>query len=239
MAQKKANHDSKLHYGENMRFDTLESSMNDEILTLEEKLETLGEKAKEISAFITTLTSLRQKLQKKKTTIREIITKKIEDNEKELKKWKQLLCSLVDESLDEKIEKLTNQETYFKTTYTEFEKVLDQSKTNQGSSREEDEETEENEENESEDPKLDDLLALELNLQPEGLTQSEANEMQSRIKTDFNVLLNEPKKSLRRTFAYVGGIIRGYLRRGKSNINWIKIMRQLEGREFEESKEIS
>eukprot|EP01117_Protostelium_nocturnum_P014395 TRINITY_DN5475_c2_g1_i1.p1 TRINITY_DN5475_c2_g1~~TRINITY_DN5475_c2_g1_i1.p1 ORF type:complete len:945 (+),score=308.01 TRINITY_DN5475_c2_g1_i1:168-3002(+) len=234
MAQKKANHDSKLHYGENMRFDTLESSMNDEILTLEEKLETLGEKAKEISAFITTLTSLRQKLQKKKTTIREIITKKIEDNEKELKKWKQLLCSLVDESLDEKIEKLTNQETYFKTTYTEFEKVLDQSKTNQGSSREEDEETEENEENESEDPKLDDLLALELNLQPEGLTQSEANEMQSRIKTDFNVLLNEPKKSLRRTFAYVGGIIRGYLRRGKSNINWIKIMRQLEGREFEE-----
>jgi len=46
--------------------------------------------------------------------------------------------------------------------------------------------------------------------------------------------LNEPKKSLRRIFAYVGGIIRGYLRRGKSNINWIKIMRKLEGREFEE-----
>lgn len=49
--------------------------------------------------------------------------------------------------------------------------------------------------------------------------------MESRVKNDFNTLLNEPKKSLRRTFAYVGGIIRGYLRRGKSDINWIKIMR--------------
>jgi hypothetical protein len=136
---------------------------------------------------------------------------------------------------------------------------------------------EEDEDSESEDPKLDDLLALDLNLQPEGVTPVEATELESRIKKDFNVLLNEPKKSLRRTFAYVGGIIRysnpyiaailgtfniatciydliyrGYLRRGKSDINWIKIMRSnsynidiydlsyilyvigLEGREFED-----
>lgn len=73
---------------------------------------------------------------------------------------------------------------------------------------------------------IDDLLNPDLlNLQPEGLTTTETTEMESRVKSDFNVLLNEPKKSLRRTFAYVGGIIRGYLRRGKSNINWIKIMR--------------
>ncbi|PRP78969.1 hypothetical protein PROFUN_13281 [Planoprotostelium fungivorum] len=222
--------DSQIHHHE-WNMDPLESSMNEDALTLEEKLETLNEKAKEISAFVDQLTSLRKKLQKKKATIKDIIQKKIEDNEKELKKWKELLFIIVDESLDEKIGKLTNQETYFKTTYSEFEKVL-QSKSE---GRDESEE----EEIESEDPMLDDLLAMDLNLQPEGLTQSEATEMQSRIKTDFNVLLNEPRKSLRRTFAYVGGIIRGYLRRGKSNIDWIKTMRQLEGREFEERMEKS
>jgi len=52
-------------------------------------------------------------------------------------------------------------------------------------------------------------------------------ERDSIVKKEFQTLLNEPKKSLRRTFAYVGGIIRGYLRRGKSNVNWIKIMRSI------------
>jgi hypothetical protein len=79
---------------------------------------------------------------------------------------------------------------------------------------------------EDENPQLDDLLALDLNLQPEGLSTTETTEMASKVKKEFNVLLNELKKSLRRNLAYVGGIIRGYLRRGKSNINWIKIMRR-------------
>jgi hypothetical protein len=70
-------------------------------------------------------------------------------------------------------------------------------------------------------------LDIDLKLEPEGLTTTETTEMESGVKKDFNVLLNEPKKSLRRTFAYVGGIIRGYLRRGKSNINWITIMRSM------------
>lgn len=78
---------------------------------------------------------------------------------------------------------------------------------------------------ESEDPKLEDLLALDLVLQPEGVSPAEVTELDSGVKKEFSKVLNEPKKSLRRTFAYVGGIIRGYLRRGKSNINWIKIMR--------------
>ena len=49
------------------------------------------------------------KLEKKKQTIKEIIEKKIEDNEKELQKWKELLFTTVDESLDEKILKLNSQ----------------------------------------------------------------------------------------------------------------------------------
>jgi guanylate kinase len=55
------------------------------------------------------LESLKSKLQKKKDTIKEIITKKIEENERELQKWKELLFIVVDESLDEKIEKLDSQ----------------------------------------------------------------------------------------------------------------------------------
>lgn len=50
-------------------------------------------------------------MQKKKDAIKEIISKKIEDNEKELKKWKELLFLIVDESIDEKIEKLNSQVT--------------------------------------------------------------------------------------------------------------------------------
>lgn len=57
--------------------------------------------------------------------------------------------------------------------------------------------TSEESESEDEDPTVDDLLSLELNLEPDGLTQTETNEMESRVKNDFNILLNEPKKSLR------------------------------------------
>lgn len=107
---------------------------------------------------------------------------------------------------------------YFKTTRHEIEKVLETTKNGAVGG-------EDSDSDESEDPKLDDFLDIELKLEPEGLTTVETTESELGVKKDFNVLLNEPKKSLRRTFAYVGGIIRGYLRRGKSNINWIKIMR--------------
>ncbi len=201
-------------------------------------------------------------MNKKKNLIKEVVAKKTEDNQKELLKWKELLFVLVDECIDEKIEKLDSQvmheegfnfsslltfnciyfqsfrfflfvnvnfgillaiqfqANYFRTTYTEIEKTLDIISKKQGN-----DDNESDSDNETEDPKLDDLLALKLDLQPDGLSVFETTEMESRIKSDFNVLLNEPKKSLRRTFAYVGGIIRGYLRRGKSNIDWIKIMR--------------
>lgn len=104
-----------------------------------------------------------------------------------------------------------------------MKKVLEVTKTTK-----EEEEDEEEEEEEEENPKLDDLLALELRLQTDSvLSQTETIEMESSVKKDFTVLLAEPKKSLRRTFAYVAGIVRGYLRRGKSNIDWIKIMRSI------------
>lgn len=54
---------------------------------------------------------LKVKMSKKKQTIKDIIAKKIEDNQKELEKWKELLFLVVDESIDEKIEKLDSQVT--------------------------------------------------------------------------------------------------------------------------------
>ena len=65
-----------------------------------------------------TLVQLKLKLQKKKGTIKEIIQKKIEDNEKELQKWKDLLFITVDESLDEKIDKLASQVHFFFVFYS-------------------------------------------------------------------------------------------------------------------------
>ncbi len=74
-------------------------------------------------------------------------------------------------------------------------------------------------------PDLDDLLALELRLQPDGLSQGERNELDSVIKQHFSLLLNEPRLSLRRSLANVGGIMRGYLRRGNTNMDWVRAMR--------------
>lgn len=207
--------------------------MNDDGTSLDEKLQTLKDRANDIESFISTLSTLKEKLEKKKAWIKDIIAKRIQDNIKELHKWQELLYIIVDESLDEKIDKLSSQSFYFKTTHNEIKEVLDAN--NQTPSLGDNLDGNESEDDEDQDPKLDDLLALELDLQPDGLSQTEATEMESRVKNDFNMLLGEPKKSLRRTFTYVGGIIRGYLRRGKSNINWIKVMRKLEGREFEEN----
>lgn len=67
----------------------------------------------QIDAFLETLGGLKGKLEKKKATIKDIIEKKIEDNQKELKKWKDLLFMIVDESLDEKIDKLSRQVSSF------------------------------------------------------------------------------------------------------------------------------
>lgn len=207
--------------------DNLERSMNEPGQSLDEKLQLLQERAKEIAAFVSTLSNLKHKLEKKKMTIKEIIEKKIEDNIKELNKWKEILFMVVDESLNEKIEKLVSQEQFFQTTQKEIDQIVESTKN--GTVKEDESDSE------SEEPKIDDLLALELRLNPEGLTPAETTEIESVIKKEFSILLNEPKKSLRRTFAYVGGIIRGYLRRGKVNVDWISIMRKLEGREYEES----
>lgn len=53
--------------------------------------------------------ALKGKLENKKMTIKTIIEKKIEDNLREVNKWKDLLFTVVDECIDEKINKLSSQ----------------------------------------------------------------------------------------------------------------------------------
>jgi hypothetical protein len=55
------------------------------------------------------LVSLRKKMNKKRDTIKELVTKVMVENEKELHKWKDYLFTIVDETLDEKIAKLDHQ----------------------------------------------------------------------------------------------------------------------------------
>jgi len=188
--------------------------MNDPTESWGEKIEILKERADDIVNFVKTLATMKEKLQNKKQMVKGIIEQKIEDNIKELNKWKELLFMIVDESMDEKTQQIDKQEGILMDTHKQFMEVLNK-KTK-----------EDDDESDGEEPTLEDLLSLPVNLTPEGLSTSEANERDSSIKNDFQVLLSEPKKSLRRTFAYVGGIIRGYLRRGKSDVNWIKIMRK-------------
>lgn len=187
-------------------------SINEETQSIDEKLQALQEKAKEVPApplifflfftvvkiasFINSLSVIKEKLQGKKNTIKGIIEKKIEDNVKELNKWKEWLFTVVDESIDEKIDKLNvqvshfasrqlpstfffcsffhlcSQENNFRTTMAEMERVVTHERAKREAQKPEDPESD-NDESESEDPKLEDLLALEVDLQPEGLTNHE------------------------------------------------------------------
>eukprot|EP01118_Nematostelium_gracile_P006827 TRINITY_DN2202_c0_g2_i1.p1 TRINITY_DN2202_c0_g2~~TRINITY_DN2202_c0_g2_i1.p1 ORF type:complete len:713 (-),score=200.74 TRINITY_DN2202_c0_g2_i1:526-2664(-) len=201
----------------------------DQTPTQDDKRNMLLERSNETESFLVSLAELKQKLENKKGTIKNIIEKKVEENLREVNKWRDLLFTVVDECLNEKIESLSSQERFLAETHKEMKKVLESMTATPRESRHKLEVEEE-----TEDPQLDDLLALDLKLEPIGLSQAEITEGDFSVRKDFTTVLSEPKKSLRRTFTFVAGIIRGYLRRGKSNIDWIRIMRRLEGRELEE-----
>jgi len=95
---------------------------------------------------------------------------------------------IVDESMDEKTQQIDKQEGILMDTHKQFMEVLNK-KTK-----------EDDDESDGEEPTLEDLLSLPVNLTPEGLSTSEANERDSSIKNDFQVLLSEPKKKFEKNF---------------------------------------
>lgn len=50
------------------------------------------------------------------------------------------------------------------------------------------------------------------------------------ITEEFGELLEEASKSMKRTLTFVGGVVRGYLRRGHKNEKWVKMIRKIESR---------
>ena len=61
------------------------------------------------------------------------------------------------------------------------------------------------------------------------------SETTATVEEDFNTVLGESKASLKRSLVFVGGIIRGYLRRGR-NREFIRTMRRLEARSKQSSE---
>jgi hypothetical protein len=66
-------------------------------------------RALQTTAYLESLTKLKDKLKKKRATIKAIIEKKIEDNLKEINKWKDLLATVVDECIDDKLKQISAQ----------------------------------------------------------------------------------------------------------------------------------
>lgn len=71
------------------------------------------------------------------------------------------------------------------------------------------------------------FATLKTPLQPDGASLAETK---GDLWTEFGNLLDESRKSLKRSLLLVGGIVRGYMRRGQKKDEWVKIVRRLESR---------
>jgi hypothetical protein len=62
------------------------------------------------------------------------------------------------------------------------------------------------------------------NLLPTGVKSEEFND---NLQQEFGTLLDEMRKSLKRSCTFVGGIVRGYLRRGQKSDKWVNMIRRM------------
>ena len=69
--------------------------------------------------------------------------------------------------------------------------------------------------------------ALKFPLQPVGVTLAEVN---VDLWNEFGPILEETRKSLKRSMLFVGGIVRAYMRRGHKKDEWVAMVRRLEAR---------
>lgn len=69
--------------------------------------------------------------------------------------------------------------------------------------------------------------ALKFPLQPSGVT---AAEVSVDLWQEFGPILEESRKSLKRSMLFVGGIVRAYMRRGHKKDEWVAMVRKLEAR---------
>jgi phosphatidylinositol 4-kinase len=205
----------------------------------------------EVQKFLVELDGLKSKLEHKKAEAQKVISSKMKDLHQLIDKWETRLLDTMAETLDEKIEGIAKQKEKMQST---VDWIQDQRKTKrmsrvfpsqmraspQPAANEAD--TEEGlqkamvEPDEEELEKPEEELAkkhwrvwkaLKFPLQPAGVT---AAEVSVDLWTEFGPILEESRKSLKRSMLFVGGIVRAYMRRGHKKDEWVAMVRRLEAR---------
>jgi len=158
--------------------------------------------------------------------------------------WEQRLLDTANETLDEKIETLTTQEKQLrvlkkqtKTFVKDFtgRKLTLKDCRALGFSVPEDDDDESSltlEDTEDDEfaeirQMFEGLAKLTFPLKPNGV---KPEEVEVDVETEVTYLLDEAQKSLKRTMTNIGGILRGYHRRGQNSDKWVQELRRLEAR---------
>jgi hypothetical protein len=58
------------------------------------------------------------------------------------------------------------------------------------------------------------------------ISSVKSEEFNENLQQEFGALLDETRKSLKRSCTFVGGIVRGYLRRGQKSDKWVNMIRR-------------
>jgi len=208
-------------------------------------LESIISKKETIDKFLPEVALLKQKLKRKRTAARQVIGEKMKELHQLVDKWEQRFLDTASETITEKVEKLGKQERHLKILSGKMSQFITQYNVRPFPLHhllvdEEDESVSvscsyEDADDEASNARkmMEEVTKLTFPLKPNGVTSSE---LEVDVQAEFGELLEEAQKSLKRNLTFIGGIIRGYLRRGQKNDKWIKMIRRLEAR-FEEEKE--
>jgi hypothetical protein len=192
----------------------------------------------QVEEFFPVLESFQKKLEQKKKAAREVIKDKMKELHQLINKWEQRFLDTAKETLDDKIEVLRQQEEKLREIHKTMQDFL--AKNKDGLKREYrrlDDTTDTSLEDTDEEmlssadeeirKQLEKIYSLQLPLKAEGVKNEEFND---NLQQEFGALLDETRKSLKRSCTFVGGIVRGYLRRGQKSDKWVNMIRRLEAR---------
>jgi chaperonin cofactor prefoldin len=196
----------------------------------------------EVEEFLPKLGDYKKKLEEKKSVATSVIQEKMKELHALINKWEARFVDTARETLDDKIEALNQQEEKLKDVLKDMQDILHQNRDKVSTIRRDllnnneedvsldDSQTDEEAFSADEELKkqLEKVYAVKFPLKPEGVKQEEFNF--ENLKDEFKGLLDEARKSLKRSLAFAGGIVRGYLRRGQKNEKWVPMLRRLEAR---------
>jgi len=137
------------------------------------------------------------------------------------------------ETIDEKIDSLLKQERHLRKVQRQMLKFIEEFKFKNIENVDDSEQTSTEESDKEEFTSLLNIFnSIKFPLTPNGIKDNEKVDMD---ETEFSVLLDEAKMSLKRSLSFVGGIVRGYLKEGKKNDKWVENVRKLQGDSWSET----